>query len=310
MPSSTSPVVRTPLIVGLTLLASLVLLAGCTPQWRLTEARVDTLLDRVDVSWPMCHTPAAGTAQPTAREERSAGGCGGTLSATYEHEEGDTAWTVTLADFCMNSEEGKVILDGVITAFEAGMPGHYGPVVESVEVATTGPMDLMHRGSTAQLEIGGLLTEFGYPDSSGGEVPDESNPDEIMLGELLLTNLNDDGRKDFVQDVRLERTGGDIATLRVIDGRLGTNRDGYVALRTPEDDPIVLDTLTGSFVSGSLELHGAGDTVLVATPDLDRQGVYGLTLNGEPHAREVDCSAAAQPLTQAIVAFLVEAPLF
>ncbi len=309
MPASTSPAPRSPLFIGLALVANLILLAGCTPQWRLTEDRVDTLLDRVEESWPMCHTPAAGTAQPAAPSERSTGSCGGTLSATYEHYEGDTDWTVTLDDLCLDSEDGKVILDGVVTAFEKGMPSEHGPIHESVEVGTDGPVELMHRGSTAEVELGSLSAEFGYPDVHPG-VPDEAHPDQVMLDELLLTNLNDEGRKDFVRDVRIERTGGDIASFRVLDGRLGTDHEGYVALRTSEDDPIVLDILHSRYVSGSVELHGAGDTVLVATPDPDRQGVYSLTLNGEAHAREVDCSAAAEPITQAIFAFLVVAPIF
>ncbi len=301
--------VPTPHILGAIAAATLILLAGCTPQWRLTEERVNTLLDRAEESWPMCEAPAAGTAEGNERSERSDGACGGTLSASFEHGDGDTDWTIDLDQFCLDSDDGEVVFDGSLKAFEDGTPSATGPVVDSVEVSTDGPLNMEHDGETVEIEIDALLGEYGYPDVEPGE-PDAEHPNVITAAQVLFTNLDQDNREDFVRDVRVEITGGDQATVTVLEGQGGTEDDGFVELRTAEDDPIVIDFPSLDVISGSLELVGAGDTVLAVTPDPDRRAVFTLSLNGEDFAREVDCSDATQPLVQAMFALLVEAPLF
>ncbi len=300
---------RSPHLLGAAMLACLMVLAGCTQQWRLNEEQVNTLLDRVEESWPMCKAPAAGTAQPDERSERSDGACGGSLAASFDHGDGDTEWTITLDQFCMDSDDGEVVLDGVFKAFEDGTPSATGPVVESLEVSTDEAVSMQHDGKSVDIDLDGLLAEYGYPDVEPA-VPDAENPDVITATQVLFTHVDQENRADFVRDVRIEVTGGDQATFTVLEGEGGTEDDGFVELRTPEDDPIVIDIPTLDVLSGSLELVGAGDTVLTITPDPDRRAVFTLSLDGEDFAREVDCSDATQPLVQAMFALLVEAPLF
>jgi|GEM_PF-5594227 len=294
--------------LGLFAALSLVPLAGCTSQWNLDAERAEIILDRVAESSPLCSTPAAGAGGGVTA--RATGSCGGTLTATSEHENGDTTYSVNIDQYCLEGPEEEITTSGAATIVKDGSPSDLGPVIDGVEASSDGTIAVVHGGKTQDVVLGRLRTDFGYPDVDPG-TPDEESPNVITLDRIDVIYRDAEDRNDFLRNVRIERTGGrDAATIHILDGQGGTEGEGFVEVRTPEDDPFVIDFVNGALLGGSIELQGTGDSVITITPDPSRSGVYVLTLNGEDYTREVDCSGASAPLIQGMLALMVEVPIF
>ena len=290
-----------------TALLAVALLPACTKRLTIDEETVNTHLDRVTEDWPMCRAIEAGAAPLVDMGARAAGSCGGEVTATFEHGNGDTDYSVTFDAFCLQTEEGPMTIDGDLRVFEDGTPSDFGPVIDRRTMDSVGPLHSEGPFGTLDAEITGFEWAYGYPDVDPG-VPDDANPDVITLQSLEVTV--EGGRVDVIRNVELTATGDTTRTIRMLDGEIGSEQDGVADMMTPEDDPLVLDMTDLSIVSGSLEFHGAGNSVLVATPDPTRPGVYTLTVNGEAFDRDVDCSGALSPLIAAMVAMAFEVPLF
>lgn len=275
------------------------------PLLTLDEATVDLHLDRVESDLPWCVAPEVGAAARSLG--RSSGSCGGSLSATRDHGNGDTEYLVALDDFCMDDAGQSVLATGTLRLFEDGTPSDFGPVIASHQAATQGPIALEQAGGNADLDIEAFRIDYGYPDVTPG-APDESHPDVLTLGAFEMTQA--DGRVDFVRHLRVEAVGSSTVTLEITDGAWGAAGEGHVAIRTAADDPLIIDRTSYALVGGTLELVGEDDVVLALQPDPARPGVYTLTLDGAPFDREVDCGAANAPLTQLLFAVLAEAPIF
>jgi hypothetical protein len=288
-------------------LLSVALLPACANRLTLDEETVDVHLDRVTEDWPMCRAVEAGAAPLVDFGARAAGSCGGEVTATFEHENGDTDYAVAFDAFCLETEEGPMTIDGDLRVFEDGTPSDVGPVIDRRTMDSVGPLHSEGPFGSLDAEITGFEWAYGYPDVDPG-VPDDANPDVITLQSLEVTV--DGGRVDVIRNVELTATGDTVRTIRMLDGEIGSIDDGVVDMMTPEDDPLVIDVASLSITSGSLEFHGANNTVLVARPDPARPGVYTLTLDGEPVARDVDCSGALNPLISAMIAMAFEVPLF
>jgi len=168
-------------------LAATLVLAGCNDKLMvLDEAAMDTRLEEIDASLPLCGamdvgTPtramrsAMGQLTPLAKAARllsrygdrmppllpmagvgSAGTCGGSLDVEFDHGNGDTDYVLTFNNYCMTSADGDVVLDGVLEAFEDGTPSDTGPIVEvswvPIKETDTG-YDLYMRTEDASYEL-------------------------------------------------------------------------------------------------------------------------------------------------------------
>lgn len=320
------------------LLAALVA-GGCNSKGKLLKIDEETLnssLDHLDQAIPACASGAATAArrdvdvglgeQIGALIERirqadyaartqapsyqliagvgSTGSCGGALNVEYSHESGVTAYTIGLLDFCMTTADGNLTLNGALDATENGEPSDAGPVISSFVASTNGPLEITTPTDTISLVLDDARTEYGLPAAWTPGVPDADHPDVSTVKSLTATF--GDGREDFVDNLRVERVGTP-SEVTVTDGDLGTRGDGYVRIRTPDGDPLIVQALTPQ--SGALELQGAGDTVLTVRP-VGAQMVFTLELDGAAFPRGVDCAAMDGLKAEALTAFLMALPLF
>jgi len=321
-------------------LAVSALAAGCGDKpLVLDQATVDDRLDRLEEMVPNCESPDVATptrAMRTAARQMqklsegarllgkasgrlppllpmagvgSSGSCGGTLDVTFEHGHGDTDYVLDFSGFCMSSDDGDIVLNGTVKGFEDGTPSDLGPVADSLEVSTDGPLEVVAEGNTMQVTLEGARTEYGNPAAGSPGAPDDENPNVTTVREASVVYVDFDEREDYIHDLRVERTGGTTATVRILDGVLGTRGEGRVDIRTPEGDPLVINLLGPTVTSGTIELQGADDTVMTLQPGAE-PGMIDLTLNGAPFDRMADCSSARTPLVESVAAIFLALPIY
>lgn len=240
------------------------LLVGCGGKLQLDAATVNDHLDHIDANVPMCHSAVvAPSAMRVAGQElrhlteavradrsnlraappryRSAGSCGGDLTATSQHENGITDYTAIFTAFCVQSAEGDVVIDGTVLAHEVGTPSDAGPIVASLDTATSGPLVVAQNGATMEITLVGAHTQYGIPAAWAPAAPDADHPDVLTVDNLSATYPADNNREDYVRDIRIERVGDAQAVITVVNGKAGTTGEGHVDVRTLPDDPVVFD---------------------------------------------------------------------
>ncbi len=313
------------------LLAS-VLLVGCSGKLKLDEATVDAHLDDIDATWPLCSTQEAAPSSmrvvgrelsdlswaahatervlgSTSPRYRSAGSCGGSLDALSEHANGITDYELTFAAYCIHSDDGDVVVDGVVRAREEGTPSDSGPIVSALESSTDGPLTIAQGGSTMELTLDDARVQYGIPAAWAPSPPDEQHPDVLTVGGLRAVFPGDDDREDYVRNLRIERVGSTAASITIVNGQAGTSGEGHVEVHTAADDPVVFDFGQLQVTSGTVVLDGAGGSVVTLKPDPSAPGTILLTLDGVPYDRDVDCTAARIPLVEVGWALLMELPI-
>lgn len=324
---------------ALLILGCVTLLGGCDGKGKLLKIDEETLnssLDHVDAAIPTCASApvtaarrdvvaawsdpigltleqirqahyAAQTGAPDFQlisGVGSTGSCGGSLNVEFDHANGITDYTIGLLDFCMTTAEGNLTLNGALKAKEIGKPSDAGPVISSFSASTDGPLEITTPTDTITLVLDDARTDYGLPAAWTPGVPDADHPDVSTLKSLTATF--GDGREDFVDNLRIERVGTPSEVV-ITDGDVGTRGDGYVRIRTPDGDPLIVQSLTP--MGGAVELQGAGDTVLTIRP-VGAQMVFTLELDGAAFPRGVDCAAMDGLKSEALTAFLLALPLF
>lgn len=295
----------------LALLLAPAVIAGCgDARYQWTAEVLDAELDRVADTLPFCAAVPRG--QPAARQapsrRRSEGPCGGSVEGSSVHEDGNTDYDVLLDGFCVQGDQGTLVLDGAVVAREVGTPSDAGPVVEALELDTDGPLLLIEGGDTAEWQISNFRVVYGMPQPGSPGVPDAENPDRISVGEFTATFA--DGTVSYMRGLELTRSGPYTgATLEIVDGITGTVGEGRADLRTPEGDPLTFDIGSLGFTGGAVDYAGKGSTV-TAVPSPTQPGVVDLELDGTPHERSLDCSAGVAPLLDVGFALLVELPVY
>lgn len=339
MSAEPSSIVRVgPVGVRVAVLAAL-FAGACNSSGKLLKIDEETLnstLDHIDQSIPACTSGAASAARRhdtvglgeqigllmerlrqadfAARSQApaytliagvgSTGSCGGSLNVDYSHESGITEYAVGMLDFCMATADGNLTVTGALNAKETGKPSDAGPVISAFDASSDGPIEVVTATDTISIVLDDAHTDYGVPAAWTPGVPDAENPDVTTVKSLTATF--GDGREDFVDHLRIERVGSP-SEVTVTEGDVGTRGDGYVRVRTPDGEPLVVQALTP--ISGALEFQGAGDTVLTARP-VGAQMVFDLELDGAAFPRGVDCAAIDGLKSEALTAFLMALPLF
>lgn len=294
------------------------MLAGCGGSLLTLDAEeVDTRLDRLEASVPHCRdivaagrgAPSTGTlhTQVSAVGTGSTGTCGGEAQVEWNHEDGDTDYTAIFDTFCMNSSSGDVVVNGEITAHEEGTPSDEGPVVESLDVATDGPLDVELGGSQVAVDVRGLQTTYGVPQAWSPGEPTTASPDVTTLDRATLTWA--DGTVDYAEDFQLERTGLFPASIVIERGRLGTEGEGYVDVSTRPGEPLLVSS-TGMVQGGSIVLTGRGGTEVVLTPRPDAAGLTDVVVDGVAHPRNIDCTGGLAPSLEMALALTAAFPIY
>lgn len=310
-----------------------VLLVACGGRIKLDQEVVDERLDHVDADVPLCATRDASAAsalrgpaqelRAAHRAERAAramgiapppyrsnGSCGGSLDATSEHENGKTDYVITFSAFCMDSDDGQLVVDGVIDAREDGHPTDLGPMIEALDVSTDGPVTVAGPTGTMEITLDDAHTKYGNPSTWMPGTPDEANPDVTTVKRAAVVFVDADDREDYVRDLRVERTGVGPAVVTITSGEVGTVGEGWVDVRTAEDDPLLVDVAGVRLTGGTVEFLGSGGTVVTVQPAPGETGAFVLTLDGVPYDRDVDCTAARMPVLEAGLGLLTELPIY
>lgn len=306
---------------------------GAEPLLVLDEAEVSARIATVEALVPQCHSTGAAAMARTSAQQVSqmlglldvlglmtpqgelvprtiagvgaSGSCGGTLTVSSEHGSGNTAYTVDLASFCVSSAEGDITYDGRLKATQIGNSSPDGPIVSALDAQTEGPLAVTNGATSLSVEVSGLHVDYGNPLPWNPGYPDAANPDQIRLGEARM-DWNNGERVDFVRNVKAERPTGSPATLHITEGQVGTVGEGMVTINTPADDPLVANVGSLPAISGSVELHGADDTVVVVTPSA---GTLTFEVGGMPMSEQLDCGDLMAPTVELGLALIGAFPV-
>jgi hypothetical protein len=285
----------------------LVALTGCgNGLVKLDAETVNERLDWLSASLPMCQTPAAGTPPALPSDWRSDGSCGGTLTNLSEHDNGVTDIDLTFAAYCLQTDNGPVILDGVMKAKEIGQPTDYGPMISAFELDGDGPITVTRDSGTMEVEYGHSRTTYGTPSTFSPGEPTSDSPDRTEISRISFTYPD---RVDFFEGLVFERTSGWPATLHIRDGVAGTEGGGAMRLATPEADPLVFNVGTPFITSGSVVMTGKGGSEVTIVPDAATNLRFDLLLDGVPFERTVDCGTAQGPAIEFMTALMIELPI-
>ncbi len=288
------------------LVASLV--GGCTSKVSWTEAKVDEELSQIEDNVPFCHVIEAGADVSAKAFPRANGTCGGAISGTSEHDNGVTDYEILLEGYCLTTDDGDLVLDGVLRAREVGKPSDDGPIIDRLEGSTDGPVIIDHGGEITEFELQDGLVEYGLPEAWAPGVPTEDDPDLLSVKEFALTFP--DGSTTFVTDVEASRTGDMTLELTVTAGEFGVRGDYTSDLRTPEGEPLVFDLAYLNFGGSGAELQGKRGSVLTIIPEPLVPGRFDLELDGEPYKSSLDCSEGVVPVMTIGAALYTELPIY
>ena len=208
----------------------------------------------------------------------------------------------------MDTPEGNLVVTGKMKGFENGNPSPSGPVVKSLDINTQGgPLELVMPGATWQAEVQGLSIKYGDPQAGGPGTPTETNPDVIKINRMGLVYV-ESGIEDYVTGLSVERTGDTTTTIRILDGSITRKGEGRVDVQTSDSDPLVINTQTLS-PTGTIELLGADGTQALIRPT-GTPGLIEITINDETVGPQADCTDAAIPAIEAILALYQALPLY
>lgn len=235
------------------------------------------------------------------------GPCGGNVVVDYLHESGVTDYEVDLDAFCLDTEDGPVVLDGKLVGKETGTPSDFGPVISKFEVSSDGALEVTHAGETTRVTITDAKTEYGVPSEFEPGFPTEQAPDRTTIASVSAVFPS--GRESFLRKLEIERSGGIEMVIRVVEGELGTEGEGYVEVQTVEGEPIESLYNDGAVSGGAVQLTGRGGVVVVRQ-NPDDPDAFELTLDGAPVADSVDCGSAVGARRDAVAALIQALPIY
>jgi hypothetical protein len=282
------------------------------PLLTIDEALVVESITLIGDAVPAC-TPTGGgdTAAPTSPPPpagvSSDGSCGGQLLVDYEHGDGDTDYTAMFLDFCLSSDTGNVVLNGVVVGEEDGTPSDYGPVIEALDIRTDGPLSVAQEtGPDYELTVAGLHVEYGVPAEWQPGTPTEAAPDVITLQQMTFSSPDGAYETVTIADIRAERTGT-LPTISVLDGAVVLGERGHVRVSTPT--PLVID-LSAPGGGARIDYTGADDTIAEGASVSGAPGTLTVTVNGTELDQGLDCGPAVPLLLQAFGPVWQALPLY
>lgn len=314
-------------LVGL-VLGGLAFAACGEPLVVLDEALVDARLDYLTEEVPYC-VGESGTARTTSVDLQAAlealiaslgppppdsgsqvatGSCGGGLWFWSDHARGNTDYVATFEEFCVESQEGPLVVDGVFEATEHGTPTSSGPMISAFEMRTRGPVDLKLNGEPMSLSVDRVTTSFGQPATWSPDPPTAERPDRTRIGRITLTLP--DGNDLILNNLQIQNTARGPDRIEVLGGDLALSGEGRVGLRTAPGESIAVDTSRANVFEGTIELHGARGTVLRVSPRQGRPGNYDLELDGVPFHRSIDCGRGVLPVMEIALAVVSVFPSY
>jgi len=215
--------------------------------------------------------------------ETVSGTCGGSMTSTGSHADGNNDLVVTFNNYCTGSDGSTSTINGSMSQYDDGTPGTYGPTIEKTIVSTGGSglqIQTTEDGETTNSTIVLDNVVFQYGNPSGTST--QSNQSTMTFTRILINDGTDiyDTRNGNITTYTDSNSNPvvQIVTVEYIDPDLG--------LVTVSTTPI---TRTDSKTTGSLSVTGGGDTVIFESSN-DSNSLYTVKLDGE-EVGAVDCSA-------------------
>ena len=204
------------------------------------------------------------------------GSCGGTMTETGTHDNGDTDAVYAFANYCTGDGTNSTTLNGTISVFQDGTPSADGPVIESV-TASTGSSGI----TTTTKVDGDTTTQTLYLTNLKYTV---GNPSILTITELKTVSSEDGTYR--VTNVNIEQNG-DLGT-GTVQIKNATYYDPDIGAVSISTSAIPMgDTASGT---ASITVTSSGSSPVTFTSTDANKGLFTLTQDGET-VGGLDCSA-------------------
>lgn len=234
----------------------------------------------------------------------------GSATVTSEHENGVTQYHLVFSNYCAQGPDGDTSYNGDLDAKEIGTPTDFGPMISELQMSM---QDLEVKpggvgGDTLLVTVKNARTSYGNPSTWAPDAPTSDSPDKTTVERVRIANTTRD-EVHQIDGLKLDRVGGDNATVDITDGSY-TNADGEtVAIDTPVGQPIQVQISTGEISGGVVELVGANDTTAEIMPVPGTLQI-NVEVNGEPVDTSLNCDKAEQPVAETINLLLQQLPIY
>ncbi len=245
-----------------------------------------------------------------SRVDGSCSGNPGNATVSSEHANGITQYHLVFANYCAQGPDGDTSYNGDLDAKEIGTPTDNGPLISELQMSM---QDLEVKpggvgGDTLLVTVKNARTSYGNPSTWAPAAPTADSPDKTTVERVRIANVTRD-EVHQIDGLKLDRVGGDNATVDITDGSY-TNADGEtVALGTPIGQPIQVQISTGEITGGVVEMVGANGTTAEITPVSGTLQV-NVNVNGEAVGTSLNCDKAEQPVAETINLLLQQLPIY
>ena len=239
-------------------------------------------------------TTKSATVRLTTIDESTAGTCPtdpGYYTKVGTHDEGVDDVVYTFVNYCLGDDVDSLTLNGVADVKNVGVPSDSGPIPQSVELSTGSEgLQAVEKSAEGTYTHVAKLDDFVYTYGNGDEGALIDNPSTMTADLLSVT----DGRSSetfTVSNVGITTYYSDASdtpdVVLDIDNVTYTDPDtGTVSVST--GTPIVVND-AGVMVSGTIEVQGSNDAVLMMTPSTSVENSFDVTFDGESLG-VMDCS--------------------
>jgi hypothetical protein len=218
-----------------------------------------------------------------------AGECGGTMSYTFEHASGTDTYTINFNNYCMLDYNATPLrqnfVNGTVVAKNIGTPGDYGPTIHSGSLETSN-LSVAGGGRTLQISLEAEHS-YGVPATWSPGTPTQSNPDVTKIEDATFVFV-EEGKEHRVKDMIFTTyESGTNTVVNVNSGDYILTSGNRVEVSTSQ--PVVVNS-GGGVVSGTVDVVGAGGTIVQVSSASPGSSTLVVTVNGQPMDEQVDCS--------------------
>jgi len=234
------------------------------------------------------------TVRLTTIDESTEGSCPtdpGYYTKVGTHDEGVDDVVYTFVNYCLGDEVDSVTLNGVADVKNVGEPSDSGPIPQYVELSTgTDGLQATEKSAEGSFTHIAKLDDFVYTYGNGDDGATADQPSS-MTANLLSVTDGRSGEVFSVSNVGISTYYGDSSdtpdVVIDIDSVTYTDPDtGTVTVST--GTPIVVND-AGVMESGTIEVTGSNDAVLVMEPSSTIENSFDVVFDGESLG-VMDCS--------------------
>lgn len=212
-------------------------------------------------------SPDGADGDDALRQFDIAGDCGGWIYFTPEESVagGATDYALDLQAYCMPSAEGPITFTGQISSTELAQVTEDGSVASELLTDFTGLQ--AHQGSKSfVVSMSDGRTVYGNPSSGRPQPADESSPDQVSIG-VLVVNDESAGIVDQVSALQGRSWDQDgVSSLLVDAGNYLHGQSGDLFSLSTKREPLQVDPESGDWLSGTLVLTSSNNPPVEVRP--------------------------------------------